>query len=51
MRNEFCSILIEPKYKEKILQELECLNINEQYLFPELEYTAKNIKKKYFDEY
>ena len=23
MRNEFCSILIEPKYKEKILQELE----------------------------
>lgn len=51
MKNEFCSILIQPKYKEKILQELECLNINEQYLFPELEYTAKNIKKKYFDEY
>lgn len=49
MKNEFCSILIEPKYKEKILQELDCLNINEQYLFPELEYTAKNIKSKYFD--
>ena len=49
MKNEFCSILIEPKQKEKILQELDYLNINEQYLFPELEYTAKNIKSKYFD--
>ena len=49
MENEFCSILIEPKYKEKILEELDVLNINEQYLFPELEYTAKSVKQKHFD--
>ena len=49
MENEFCSILIEPKYKEKLLEELDVLNINEQYLFPELEYTAKSVKQKHFD--
>lgn len=49
MENSFCSILIEPRYKEKILQELDSVNINEQYLFPELEYTAKSIRKKFSD--
>ena len=47
MRNDFCSILIEPKYKKRILEELDVINVNERFLFPELEYTIKHIKNKY----
>lgn len=47
MKKYFCSIIIEPKYKKQILNELDLLNINEAYLFPELEYTTKSIKEKY----
>ena len=48
MCNDFCSILIEPKYKKKILEELDTININERFLFPELEYTVKHVKNKYW---
>ena len=51
MQNYFCSILIEPKYKKKILEELDVININERFLFPELEYTVKHIKNKHFTSY
>lgn len=47
MKKYFCSIIIEPKYKKQILNELDLMNINEAYLFPELEYTAKSVKEKY----
>ena len=47
MKKYFCSIIIEQKYKKQILNELDLMNINEAYLFPELEYTAKSVKEKY----
>lgn len=47
MKKAFCSILIEPQYKGKILKELNMIGINESFLFPELEYTAKAVKNKY----
>lgn len=47
LQNCFCSIIIEPKYKKQVLRELNLININESFLFPELEYTAKQIKEKY----
>ena len=51
LQNEFCSILIEPRYKKKILEELDTININERFLFPELEYTVKHVKNKYWASY
>jgi hypothetical protein len=51
MCNDFCSILIDPKYKERILEELDTININERFLFPELEYTVKHVKNKYWTPY
>lgn len=51
MCNDFCSILIAPKYKKKILEELDTININERFLFPELEYTVKHVKNKYWTPY
>lgn len=51
MKNSFCSILIDPKHKRKILEELDLININERFLFPELEYTVKYIKEKYWSSY
>ena len=51
MHNSFCSILIEPKCKKKILEELDTININERFLFPELEYTVKHVKQKYWSSH
>lgn len=50
LENGFFSIIIEPKHKKQILKELNLININEAFLFPELEYTAKQIKEKYIYE-
>ena len=47
MKNNFCSILIDAKYKKSIMRELDQVNINEAFLFPEPEYTAKRIKNRY----
>ena len=47
MESCFCSILIDPNAKKSIMRELDHLNINEAFLFPEPEYTAKRIKNKY----
>lgn len=47
MESCFCSILIDPTAKKSIMRELDHLNINEAFLFPEPEYTAKRIKNKY----
>ena len=47
MVQDFCSILIDPQFKKVILQELDRININEAFLFPEPEYTAKRIKNRY----
>ena len=48
MQHYFSSILIKPKYKNLILNELDSININEKFVYPELEYTAKHVKQKYF---
>lgn len=47
MQNEMCSIIIPSEFKKTILKQLEMLGINEAYLFPEVEYTAKHVKEKY----
>lgn len=47
IRHHFCSILIRPKYKKLIMEELDSININEKFVYPELEYTAKHIRERY----
>jgi len=49
MEKHFCSILIEAKHKKAIMQELNYININEAFLFPEPEYTAKQIKNRFLN--
>ena len=48
MKSSFCSIIIDPKHKQSILEELDSININERFLFPELEYTVNYVKEKYW---
>lgn len=47
IQNSFCSIIVEHKNKKKILNELSHIGIGADYIYPELEYTAKEIKRKY----
>ena len=47
IETQFCSILIPSKYKSKILSELAIIGIDGSFIYPELEYCAKNIKSKY----
>ncbi len=42
---DFCSIVIEGKNKKKIIKELSRLGIGVDFIYPELEYTAKEIKR------
>lgn len=47
MSHRFCSIIISKENKPKILKELEVLGIDEAFVYPEMEYTAKKVKEKY----
>ena len=47
IKNSFCSIIVDSKYKKKILRELSYVGIGADYIYPELEYTAKEIKRHY----
>lgn len=47
IKNDFCSIIIESKNKRKILRDLSYVGIGADYIYPELEYTAKEIKRKF----
>ncbi len=47
MKREFCSIIIDKKKKKEILKELCILGIDESYVYPELQYTAKKVKETY----
>ena len=47
IKNRFCSIIIEPNNKKKILRELSYVGIGADYIYPELEYTAKEIKRRF----
>ncbi len=41
----FSSIIIPSKYKKTILSQLECIGIDEAYVYPEAEYIAKRVNK------
>lgn len=46
--DSFVSIVVESKYRKKMIEELEVIGINKSFVFPELEYTAEMIKNRYF---
>lgn len=45
--SEFCSIIIEPSNRKKILRDLSYIGFRADYIYPELEYTAKEIKRRF----
>lgn len=45
--NRFCSIIVEPKNKKKILRDLSYIGFRADYIYPELEYTAQEIKRRF----
>lgn len=47
IKDSFCSIIIDSKSKKKILRELSYVGIGADYIYPELEYTAKEIKRRF----
>ncbi len=47
IKENFCSIIVEPNHKKKILQELSYVGIGADYIYPELEYTAKEIRRRF----
>ena len=47
IENSFISIIIEDKFKQKIIDELEAIGIDKSFVFPELIYTTEKIKNKY----
>lgn len=47
LKKEFCSIIIDKKIKNNILHELKTLGIDEAYVYPELQYTARKLKNIY----
>ena len=47
MNEKFVSILVDKESKLRILKELESIKIDLSFVYPELEYTARKIKRKY----
>ena len=47
IRDGFCSIIVENKHKKRIINELSQVGISADYIYPELEYTAKEIVRQY----
>jgi hypothetical protein len=47
IERDYCSILIKAKNKKRIIKELAGIGITVDYMYPELEYTAKEIKRRY----
>ena len=47
IKTRFCSIIIEHNNKKKILRELSYVGIGADYIYPELEYTAKEIRRRF----
>lgn len=48
MKNFYCSIIVPAQCKKRILKELDQFGISQSFIFPETEYTAKEIRKRYF---
>lgn len=46
INSSFCSIIIEAKSKKRILKELSYIGIGADHIYPELEYTAQEIKRR-----
>lgn len=46
--HSFISVLIESKYRKRMLEDLAAIGIDKSFVFPELEYTAEMVKNKYF---
>lgn len=49
LEKKFFSVLIEPDAKKSILAELRRIGIDIAFIYPELEYTAKKIKARYWE--
>ena len=47
IKNQFFSIIIDKNDKKRIIESLSRIGIREDYIYPELEYTAKEVKKQY----
>jgi hypothetical protein len=47
LNNKLVKLIIESSYKEKILKQLDSLNVNSESLFPEIEKGTEYIKNKY----
>ena len=47
LENLLCSIIINKKYKKAILNELATIGIDQAFIYPELEYTARKIATDY----
>ena len=45
LKKEFCSIVVDKKIKNNIIHELKTLEIDEAYVYPELQYTTRKLKK------
>lgn len=45
--DQFCSIIIDPRSKKKILRDLASVGFRVDYIYPELEYTAKEIRRRF----
>ena len=48
---DFISILINYKDRRKIIKDLQTIGIDKAFVFPELEYTAETVKKRFYDDY
>ena len=47
IKNDFCSVIIEARNKKKILKELSNIGIGADFIYPELEYSAKEVKRRF----
>ena len=50
LKNDFCSIVIEDKYKKIMLNQLKQVGIDKSFVYPELEYVAEKVKNMYVKE-
>ena len=50
LKNDFCSIVIENKYKKIMLSQLKQVGIDKSFVYPELEYVAEKVKNLYVKE-
>ena len=48
LSNSFISIIVEAKFRRQMIDDLASIGIDKAYVFPELEYTAEMVKKKFF---